>query len=292
MREQFSRGENVMAWAREKFPERGNSPLTTQIAYDLQAGSYIQYAEENPKQKEKWASLLVEWLRPLLQEKDSLLEIGVGEATTLVAVTKALGNLQPVVYGFDASWSRSYLAQKYSNKQQISAQIFLADLFHIPLADSSIDVVYSSHSLEPNGGREREALQECLRVARKYLVLFEPIYELASEKAQERMRSHGYVRNLKEVAESLGATVTQYASLEWGVAELNPSGVIVLKKNASQSLEKPGDKKSIWQCPLTGEAMWDRSEFFSVPSTGLAYPFLKGVPLLSKDYAVIASVLG
>jgi ubiquinone/menaquinone biosynthesis C-methylase UbiE len=34
------------------------------------------------------------------------------------------------------------------------ADLVVADLFHIPFADNSVDVVYTSHSLEPNGGRE------------------------------------------------------------------------------------------------------------------------------------------
>lgn len=98
---------------------------------------------------------------------------------------------------------------------------------HIPLADNSIDVVYSSHSLEPNGGKEEAALQECLRVAKHAVVLIEPIYELSNQEAQARMRHRGYVRNLKAIAVSFGANVAEYRLLEPGVASnpLNPSGV-------------------------------------------------------------------
>ena len=54
--------------------------------------------------------------------------------------------------------------------------------------------------MEPNGGREKEALLELSRIARKYLVLIEPAYEYASEKGKERMDLHGYVKNLPDVA--------------------------------------------------------------------------------------------
>lgn len=46
----------------------------------------------------------------------------------------------------------------------------------------------NSHALEPNCGKEEEALRKCLRVARKAVVLVEPVYELASAEAQARMR--------------------------------------------------------------------------------------------------------
>ena len=55
---------------------------------------------------------------------------------------------------------------------------------------------------------------ECLRVARKAVVLVEPIYELASTEAQARMRHHGYVRRLREAAEALDCEIEDYRLLE------------------------------------------------------------------------------
>ncbi|ODN65364.1 hypothetical protein A9E74_02832 [Methylophaga muralis] len=88
----------------------------------------------------------------------------------------------------------------------------MADLFEIPLADSSVDIIYTSHSLEPNGGREEAALKELLRVARRAVILFEPIYELGNVEAQLRMDTHKYVKQLKNVAENLGGIVNKSAT--------------------------------------------------------------------------------
>ena len=46
----------------------------------------------------------------------------------------------------------------------------------IGLKSNSVDIIYTNHSLEPNGGREEVILKELLRVTNKYLILFEPIY--------------------------------------------------------------------------------------------------------------------
>jgi hypothetical protein len=38
--------------------------------------------------------------------------------------------------------------------------LFLADKAELPLADSTLDVVFTSHALEPNHGREYLLLKE------------------------------------------------------------------------------------------------------------------------------------
>ena len=76
------------------------------------------------------------------------------------------------------------------------ARFFVGNMFHIPFADNSIDIVYTSHSMEPNGGREKEAMAELYRVAGKYLVLLEPSYELATDDGKQRMDRLGYVKGM------------------------------------------------------------------------------------------------
>ena len=56
------------------------------------------------------------------------------------------------------------------------------------MPDKSVDVVYTAHSLEPNGGRELEAVKELLRITSKRLILIEPSYELADKECKIRMK--------------------------------------------------------------------------------------------------------
>jgi hypothetical protein len=88
----------------------------------------------------------------------------------------------------DSSWLK---------EKEIAATLFVSDLFAIPLEGDSIDLVHTFHSLEPNGGREEGALRELLRIARRAVVLIEPVFGLASAEARQRMSHHGYVRDFK-----------------------------------------------------------------------------------------------
>ncbi len=292
MRKAFARGENAMAWARanEDFSS-GEVIDAALIAYDLQAGSYVALARKDPAYRRKWCAQLAELIKPWIEPGDRLLEVGAGEATTLSGVVGALQ--QPTIrpMGFDLSWSRLHVGREWLKENNVNGTLFVADLFNIPLANDSIDVVYTSHSLEPNGGREREAIAECLRVAGKAVVLVEPLYELAPDAAKERMTKHGYVRNLRQAAVDLGAEVKSYGLLDLYANPLNPSGVLVLTKAAPQS-RRVSEPDGYWQCPVTSAALLDRSDLYYAPDVGLAYPVMRGIPLLRPEHVIVAAQLG
>lgn len=289
MRSAYARGDNVMAWARDNIGDTHNSVFTTLMSYDLQAGTYVEEVRRCPIQAAKWSSQLADLLRPHLGQRDSILEIGVGEATTLSGVISALKDKELHPYGFDISWSRLHIGNKWLKESGASARLFVADLFNIPLADNSVDVLYTAHSLEPNGGFESEAIRELLRVARKAVVLVEPIYELASDEAKQRMLSHGYVRGLKQASEELGANIGDYGLLDVCTNPLNPSGVILLTK-PSPSVPKIENFHK-WQCPLTLTQLLEEEDVFMAADTGIVYPIVRGIPLLRNEHAVIASAL-
>jgi len=292
MRSAYMRGDNAMAWARANTNEIGNSVVSTLVAYDLQAGSYVANARVNPGFVNTWCGQLASLIRPHVDTGDTVLEVGVGEVTTLSGVVKSLNSSVDIdPFGFDVSWSRVKVAQKWASENDVDARFFVGDLFRIPLADNSIDVIYTSHSLEPNGGREVPAIKELLRVARKAVILVEPIYELAPEEAQKRMDEHGYVRNLKVTAEQLAAKVIEYGLLEQCINPLNPSGVVALVKTGIQAKKNVTSIsfQGLWQCPLTGTPLKDDGDLFYAEQVGIAYPVLRGIPLLRAEHGVLAS---
>ena len=89
MRRAYFRGDNAMKVARDvQFGsnDKENTVLATLVAYDLQAGSYIRYHNENPEFSSAWCLQLSEIIAPYLSDAGSVLELGVGEATTLKGV--------------------------------------------------------------------------------------------------------------------------------------------------------------------------------------------------------------
>jgi ubiquinone/menaquinone biosynthesis C-methylase UbiE/uncharacterized protein YbaR (Trm112 family) len=267
--------------------------LEVLYSYDLQAGSYIDGAQKSPEQQRAWCEQLASYLNPVLGPNSSLLEVGVGEATTLAGVLAHVKNPPKNVLGFDLSWSRVHVGKRWLQEQSMEAEIFVADLRSIPLEDSSVDLVYSSHSLEPNRGNEKELVAELIRVARETVILFEPIYELASKDSQARMDEHGYVRNLLAACEESGAKVERYELMGFSKNLRNPSGVIVLRKNlASQGMidSAPSITESRYRCPVTLRRLKQMERYFAAPEVGFVYPILEGIPLLRPEHAVVASL--
>lgn len=289
MRDAFDQGGNAMAWAREHLGRTGNDKEATMIAYDLQAGKEVLLTCADSKAHTAHCQHIVEALTPWLSPGDSLLEVGVGESTSLSEVLKALDGLHLDPFGFDISWSRLKVGQKLLKERAQQANLFLADLFAIPFQDNAIDVVYTYHSIEPNGGLEEAALMECLRVARKTVVLIEPIYELGSPAAQERMREQGYVRNLKATAESLGAQIADYRLVPQLRSELNPTGFLVLTK--SETAQQRLEASTMWRCPLTHAPLSFEGEIIYAKDVGVAYPRLCDIPLLRAEHSIVAQQL-
>ena len=297
MQAAYSKGENAMEWCREYFHRanetvEGNDLLATVVAYDLQADSYVSAVRADREKNQSWCRQLASLLSSVLADGDSILEVGVGEATTLAGVLAESGTKPSMAFGFDVSWSRVCVGRQWLQENGQRADLFVADLLSIPMGDGSVDVVYSSHSLEPNRGKEEEAIRECLRVARKAVVLVEPIYELAPREAQARIRNHGYVEGLRETAERLGAKVSDYRLLDYTPNPLNPSGVIHLTKDGASNGPKDQFTASVWRCPVTGVALEAGTEFFYARQVGLAYPVLRAVPMLRAEHVIVASKLG
>jgi len=286
MRAAYARGGNAMEYARQNSRALGNSPISTLIAYDLQAGTYIAGVKADPAAHARWCGQLAGILNPYVTRQSTILEVGCGEATTLAGVLGHLNNPPRNALGFDISWSRCAHGLSWLAENSVSAELFVADLFEIPLEDSSVDVVYTSHSLEPNGGREEAAIRELMRVARRAVVLVEPVYELAGSEAQARMREHGYVRGLKKTAEMLGAAVRDYRLLDYCGNQLNPSGLVLIEKATMASSESSDIQ---WRCPLTHSALVANATGFYSPDAGIVYPVLGGIPLLRSSHAVVAS---
>jgi uncharacterized protein YbaR (Trm112 family) len=212
------------------------------------------------------------------------MEVGVGEATLMSPLMKKKdpSNLLKK-FGFDISWSRVRYGYDHSRSFSQDIQLFTANLFDIPLPDNSVDVVYTSHSLEPNGGNEKNALKELYRVASGYIVLLEPDYEGGSPEARARMENHRYVRNLKQHAQELGYEVIEDRSFEVYINPLNPTRLTIIRKAAAPRSEPS------FICPVSKTTLSkNRGNWFS-EETGILYPEVDHIPCLLEQNAILAS---
>lgn len=284
----YDKGENVIQFLKGQGSRQQNTDEDILISYDLQAGSYTQLIKEK---YELFAPIFQEYINVLngLGAIHSLVEAGVGEATTLANVSRQLAHVPAVVGGFDISWSRVMYGKRYfaETNPGREANLVVGNLFETPYADNSIDVVYTSHSIEPNGGRETEAIRELYRIASRYVVLFEPAYELTENAAaKERMKSHGYVTRIIETCKELGYKLVETRLMQNPVNPMNPTGLFLIEKNAAAAPQPSG-----LCCPVTKSAFGpvrDAGSLFA-PQSLLAYPVIQGVPCLLAENGVVAT---
>ncbi|WP_062266696.1 class I SAM-dependent methyltransferase [Endozoicomonas arenosclerae] len=284
LKRMYDQGKNISAYLRETNGLAQNNSAIIEQAYDLQSGSYSSSMSQTVMQqhKQEYTSEIVEIFQSLCSP-ETVMEAGVGEATTLSGVIKGLGN-QPDYFGFDLCWSRVAFARKWLQKNnQSQVHLCTGDLFQIPLQDNSIDVVYTSHSIEPNGGQEEPLLKELFRVARLYLVLIEPGYELASDEARERMKQHGYCQNLVGFSEGLGYEVLDHRLMKATANPLNPSAVTVIKKGVTEQ-----KKNQSWVCPKYKTSLQEKGNVLFSKDSPLVYPVVGGVPCLREEHGILA----
>jgi ubiquinone/menaquinone biosynthesis C-methylase UbiE len=282
----YKRGENIISFLKAKQGNILNSIEDILISYDFQSGSYIKFVEGNPVYNDMYTTAIANVLLKL-GKFNTLLEVGVGEATTLGNLPLKLKLPEVKFFGFDISWSRIHFGIKYLQKKNIDANLFVADLFNIPLQDSSIDIVYTSHSIEPNGGREKEAIVELYRVTRKYLVLLEPTNEFASFEGKSRMEKNGYIKNLKSIIKDLNYNLIEYRPFDISSNDLNPTGLYVIKKafNKEEVVAAAVD----FYCPISKSILKEFTDHFYSSESFISYPKIMGIPCIFLSYGILTS---
>lgn len=285
-------GINITNTMREERNIDFNTPEIIEIAYDIQSGEYQKkWNKEELKDfynrfTKEIADIILRTCTPT-----SILEAGIGEATTFVKVLKHLNIKNIEAFGFDISWSRTFFAKKLVEKENLrNINLCTGNLFDIPFLSDSIDLVYTFHSIEPNGGFEKEIIKELYRVTKNYLILFEPDYDETTEDNKKRMESLGYIKGLKSVINELNYEIVFNGKFKNSLNEKNPTTVFIIKKNEIET-NSSSYRKDFFACPISkSELIKDEKEntYFSTESL-VVYPVVKGIPCLRKENAILAS---
>lgn len=288
LRKLYEQGVNITETLRLADNGEFNTAEIIEVAYDLQAGSYIKLYQEDLEFSDKYTRVLADLLSPWITSEDSILDVGTGEMTTFGPVMSRLN--YSLSFACDISLSRimagrSWLQQTFPNVHQ-TVQPFVADLASLPFTDKALDVTWSSHALEPNHGREEILVNELLRITNKVLILFEPHYESASSEAKERMRRLGYIRNLEDIISSCGGELLELVSLPVTANPLNHTHCFIVKPRQDREILSAPHPKPVFVCPVAKKPLDIRADGCIMSSIGLhAYPMVGGIPILRGHLA-------
>ncbi len=285
-REAFAQGKNIMAVWRERGLTDANSLDAIEVAYDLQTGSYQALMEKAwfREIKYKFTAELASIFDNIGAE--TVLEAGAGEATTLAHVLQKMQAKPVHAFGFDLSWSRTALGRAYLKSVGVEADLFVAELSAIPIPDSSVDVVFTSHAVEPNRGREREILSELYRITSRNLILIEPSNTLGSEETRKHIEKHQYCLNLHQIALDLGFEVIDHRIFGNSPNPLNEHSIIHIRKKDTDKNKKVIE--SIFICPRCSKPLSEVKGHLFCENEGVVYPILDGIPCLRAGHAIIA----
>jgi len=297
-REAYASGQNITASLREQKGVQSNSPEILEIAYDLQAGSYIDYVKNNSERSSAYCSQLAGVLGSYVTQSSSLLDVGTGEFTTISQVVTRLPQMPKEVFAFDISWSRIYKGVQHA-RQLIGQEFsrfhpFVAEIGEIPLPDKSVSITTSNHALEPNGGRLTELLAELFRVTSETVILFEPCYEINSAEGKRRMDALGYIKNIDGTVENLGGRVLEKIKIDNPINPLNPTVAFVIQPkspNSNDSSSSFASKHTAFSVPGTSMPLENIEGFLFSIDVGLSYPILKGIPVLRSNLAILSTSL-
>ncbi len=286
LKSKYLLSHNISKLMRESINSEINTKDIIETAYDIQAGSYIEMHVTNPQSNKEYFEEKALTILKFFPQATSLLDCGCGELTgTSLNYHKFLSSQINSFYSFDISWSRIYKGKKFfQEKTGTSPHCFIADMEHIPLPDNSIDLVTSSHALEPNHGSEEVLIKELLRVSRLGLALFEPSWELGDEEQKKRMDEHGYIRNLPYIIEKLGYRLIKNELLENQITQYNKTAMYIVKKNTNEAT-KASFVDPISKTPLVST----EENFLFSKTTGRVYPIIKNIPVLRKECSVLAT---
>lgn len=291
LRGRYAAGENIFSLVYER---TGDEELAVLLSYELQAGSYVAAIEGDKNTPVFQASMrqfgeLFARLAPR-----SILEAGVGEATTLahaVAHMQEQGHSTQWVGGFDISVSRLLHGKRYwqSKHGGSHCELFCARLDEIPLEANSIDMVFTSHALEPNFGLEVRLIAELYRVARHWLVLREPSFELGDEQTRTHIRRHRYIENVTGAVRDLGLDVIEHRL--WGY-DFNPTNrtavTVVRKRPLAESMDWHGVR---FANPRTHAALRNRGGYLYDEAAGIAFPSIEDVKCLLSEHGIVCANL-
>lgn len=298
-KKKYQSGWNVSDFLRNKFRQNKNTSGMIEVVYDLQAGTGITEYKNNSAERSNYAKELAGIIDNHISSRDTLLDIGCGELTTISLVLERLNKKPKKIFVFDISWSRlfkglDFAKEKLSEREYRKIIPFVSDISEIPFNDCSIDITTSSYALYSSHGRLKELLSELFRITKVKLLLFEPCYEIASPLGKKRMDELKYIRNVEEIINELGGTLAERIVLKNNANPLTPGACyIIYPPPAKISFEDKYSENGLSQfsIPGTNYPLVKLENFYVSLDVGICFPILKSIPIFRNKSAILASAI-
>ena len=295
--EVYLSGENVMLWARRQLNVTHNTEDVIALAYDLQSGTYLDFQAQNSATSEARASELAGFFRAYATNLSSMVDLGSGEINQFVNFQSKLGSLLPKdCIALDISWSRLAVGKKALTPDFLPITPVVANFAELPFPTSSVDMSFSDHALEPNGGSLRQIVAEIFRVTRRFCFFVEPVEALQSQSGKRRMASHGYISKLREVLIEEGGQIVDSHQVINNWNDDNRAEAFVVepppKPAVSSDSEGAGEPLFTFTFPGTDFKLVEQSGWLHNSALGVAFPVLEGIPVLLRSSALLATRLG
>ncbi len=286
LRRLYQEKRNIMEYLRSQ--EGCNDEFAILAAYDLQAGSYTEAIQDPELARANLAAsaALARILDGMSPQR--VLHVGTGEAITISHVVKQMRHKPAHCHGLDLSLSRLLVGQRNLLDWGVpEIRLFLAEMGAMPILDNAFDVVFSSHSLEPNGGHEAELLAEIYRVSGGHIVLREPSHELGNAATRAHIERHGYVKGLVDELRKLGAEILEHRLWETNENPNNQAALIVARKPGATVADWPDGHPYV--SPVSGGPLRRSRGAYFCPADGLVFPILAGIPCLLPENGIFSS---
>ena len=277
---------------------------TVESNYDKLSGSYNKKASKKTSTL-KWCVLqnkpqIVDTslaYEEMLKERGTIFnalnaktvfEVGCGEFTSLMPV---ISSINPHQYGgLDLSLNRLLAGcSHFEDKLKDNPLFIKANAEHIPLADKSIDLVFTSHCLEwmPEQSR-KNAISEIMRVSARYVVFTEPAYKTAHWLQRYRNNAYGYIRDLPEqLAKFSEFEVVSNPVLLNHMNPFNRTEAFVLKRK--QAFEPIANMQQAIACPNCKSTIKYINQNTFCDTCNLVFYSFNDIPILDIDYAHFVS---
>ena len=302
IKELYEKGINIQKYFKEIKGTKENDIDSILYSYDFQAGSYTREYFDEEVMKDKWilngrkvdmtrrqvvelrSQYIAEELKTL--HAKTILEVGTGEGTNLCDIVLRCDK-EIQFSGLELALSRLLYAQKFADLKKVNIDFVCGNMFSLPYKDNSFDVIFLNHCLESNTGKEKEALKELLRGARKYIILLEPSYELGNEESRRRIKELDYITNLQQTLQELNLNVIRNELFPISSRDNNTAITIIEKERGKIETQTTGD--SVYACPKCKKGLKRHREAYYCPECFSLYPVFHNIPVLNPDNAVLCS---